>query len=223
MVSPITEHQGIRSAGLERPSPIIAFDFDGTMTVRDSFLTYLRWREGGLAYFLGMLRLGPAALIYLFNRDAERLKVRAVRVFLKGIPREMLEEEAKEFATVAAPMLLRPDALKVWRRYRQEGVRLVIVTASPEIIVAPFARGLGADLLLGTRLAFDEYGRAAGGFVGANCRGQEKVNRLREVFGPDVRLAAAYGDTSGDKEMLTLAEDRFMRLFTGRPGDRIGS
>ena len=221
MVAPITEHQGIRSTGLDRPSPIVAFDFDGTMTVRDTFLTFLRWREGGFGYCMGMLRLWPAALVYLFNRDAERLKVRCVRVFLKGLPREVLEEEAKEFATVAAPMLLRPDALKVWRRYRQEGMRLVIVTASPEIIIAPFARGLGADLLLGTRLEFDADSRVSGGFIGANCRGQEKVNRLREVFGHDMRLSAAYGDTAGYREMLALAEDSYMRLFTGRPGGRM--
>ena len=223
MVNPITEHQSIRTSGLDRPSPIVAFDFDGTLTARDTFLTFLRWREGWLGYWLGMLKLAPAAVVYFFNRKPEPLKIKAVKVFLRGLPREVLDEEAKEFAAAAAPLLLRPDALKIWRRYRQEGVRLVIVTASPETIIAPFARGLGADLLLGTRLAFDSEGRVLGGFVGSNCRGQEKVRRLREVFGDDLHLSAAYGDTAGDKEMLALAEDAFMRLFTGRPGERAGS
>lgn len=223
MVAPITEHQGIRSTGLDRPSPIVAFDFDGTMTVRDTFLTFLRWREGGFGYCMGMLRLWPAALVYLFNRDAERLKVRCVRVFLKGLPREVLEEEAKEFATVAAPMLLRPDALKVWRRHRAEGARMVIVTASPEPIVAPFARGLGADMLIGSRLLYDDEDRVYGALDGRNCRGPEKVRRLRAAFGPDLRLAAAYGDTDGDREMLDMADDSFMRLFTGKPVSTVGA
>ena len=45
----------------------------------------------------------------------------------------------------------------------------------------------------------------------------EKVRRLREVYGEDVRLAAAYGDTSGDREMLRLADEKGYRVFKGRP------
>ena len=92
---------------------------------------------------------------------------------------------------------------------------MVIVTASPETIIAPFARGLGADLLIGTRLEFDENDRFTGRLSGANCRGEEKVRRLREAFGEDVRLEAAYGDTSGDSEMLALADEKGMRVFKG--------
>jgi phosphatidylglycerophosphatase C len=91
----------------------------------------------------------------------------------------------------------------------------VIVTASPETVVAPIARGLGADALLGTRLAFDAGDRITGDFEGENCRGPEKVRRLRAAFGDDVRLEAAYGDTDGDKEMLALAEEQGMRVFNG--------
>ena len=60
--------------------------------------------------------------------------------------------------------------------------------------------------------------RFTGKLDGANCRGAEKVRRLREVFGEDMmRLEAAYGDTSGDKEML--GHDRrnggMKRVFAG--------
>ena len=75
---------------------------------------------------------------------------------------------------------------------------------------------MGADRLIGTRLAFDANERATGELDGANCRGPEKVRRLREVFGDDVRLEAAYGDTDGDREMLTLAEEQGLKVFNGR-------
>jgi phosphatidylglycerophosphatase C len=94
---------------------------------------------------------------------------------------------------------------------------MVIVTATPETVVRPFARILGADMLIGTRLQLDEQGRVTGAFVGANCRGPEKVARLKQVFGEDVTLAAAYGDTSGDREMLQLAEVKGYRVFKGKP------
>ena len=92
-----------------------------------------------------------------------------------------------------------------------------IVTASPEITILPFARALGADNLIGTRLAFDDQDRVTGALDGANCRGREKVVRLKHVFGDDVDLAAAYGDSDGDTEMLAFAKQSGLRVFTRRP------
>ena len=43
----------------------------------------------------------------------------------------------------------------------------MIVTASPETTVEPFARRLGAEALLGTPLTFDAEGRVTGAFDGA--------------------------------------------------------
>ena len=94
---------------------------------------------------------------------------------------------------------------------------MVIVTASPETTVAPFARSLGAHRLIGTVLAVDDSNRVTGAFATPNCRGVEKVRRLREIFGEDVVLAAAYGDTPGDKDMLTLANERGYKVFSGKP------
>ena len=200
-----------------RPGPIVAFDFDGTVTVRDSFRAFLRWRCGLAGYAAGLIRLGPAAAKWLVDRDRARLKAAMVRVFLAGTPRDRLVQEAAEFAVLAAPRLLRPDAVRAWRRHQAEGARLVIVTASPDVTVAPFAHALGADLVLGTRLVYDAQDRVAGGLAGDNCRGQEKVRRLKEAFGEDMVLDAAYGDSAGDREMLAMAREGHMRAFTERP------
>ncbi len=203
---------------LHEGPPLVAFDFDGTLTVRDSFTAFLKWRVSPMRHAIGMVRLFPAALSYVFDRNRGKIKAAAVREFLKGVSLDQLEREARAFAQSQAPRLFRPDALAVWRRWRAKGARLVIVTASPDVIVAPFARGLGADLLIGSRLAIDADDRIAGPLDGANCRGAEKVTRLREIFGDDLSLAAAYGDTSGDREMLAIAHEKGYRIFRGKPG-----
>lgn len=197
--------------------PVVAFDFDGTLTVTDSFGAFLRWRAGPVRWWLGLLRLLPKLAAYLLHRDRGRIKAEAVHEFLAGTPRERLEAEAKRFAETHSRKLLRPDAVAAWKRWRNQRVRLVIVTASPTVLVAPFARGLGADAILGTEIAWDEQGRVVGAFTTPNCRGPEKVVRLRAAFGDDVRVKAAYGDTSGDKEMLAMAEIPGYRVFQGRP------
>lgn len=197
--------------------PIVAFDFDGTLTIKDSFRAFLAWRVGPGRYAAGLFRLTPSLLAYLIHRDRGRLKASATRVFLKGVSRNELDASARHFAEAHARKLLRPDAVRTWKRWQALGAQLVIVTASPEPLVAPFARGLGADLLIGTRLAFDDADRMTGRFDGPNCRGEEKARRLKAVFGPNVRLEAAYGDTGGDKQMLALADDAGFKVFQGTP------
>lgn len=200
------------------PEALVAFDFDGTLTHRDSFIAFLAWRAGTRRWLWGLLKLTPAIVGYAFNRDRGLLKGRFVREFLGGQRVESVEASARQFAQQHAQGLFRPDAVATWRRWRSAGAKVVIVTASPEIIVAPFARGLGADMLIGSRLAVDANGKIRGPLEGANCRAAEKVARLREIFGETVRLKAAYGDTSGDHEMLQIAAERGYRVFTGKPG-----
>jgi phosphatidylglycerophosphatase C len=208
-------HQGERFI-----RPTVAFDFDGTLTVRDSFTAFLRWRAGPIRYAFGMIRLLPAGLAYQFHHDRGRMKAAAARVFLGKMPRAEMESLARKYAEGHARSLFRPDAIKAWRRWQAQGARLIICTASPETLVAPFARGLGADILIGSRLAFDEDERFTGKLDGKNCRGPEKVRRLRAVLGLEAVLEAAYGDTSGDKEMLSIAEERGYRIFRGRPDQK---
>lgn len=197
--------------------PLVAFDFDGTLTWRDSFRAFLAWKSGSGGYALGLAKLAPDAVGWLGHHDRGRLKAAMVRRFLRGARQEDVEAQARAFATDHARDLLRPDALRLWRQWQARNARLIIVTASPEIIVGPFAHGLGADLLIGTRLVIDSDHRLTGDLSGPNCRGPEKVARLRDIFGNDVRLEAAYGDSAGDLEMLALADEAGMKVFGARP------
>ncbi|KQW83983.1 HAD-IB family hydrolase [Brevundimonas sp. Root1279] len=198
-------------------APIVAFDFDGTLTIRDSFTEFLRWRAGAGGWALGLVKLAPAVAVYARDRDRGRIKAASVKEFLKGAPRAELESEAEAFADAVWSQFMRPDALKVWNDWGAKGAHRVIVTASPETTVAPFARRLGAAALLGTQLVFDGDDRVTGAFATANCRGEEKVRRLKAAYGDDVQLAAAYGDTSGDTEMIAIAQEKGFRVFKERP------
>ncbi len=197
--------------------PIVAFDFDGTLTCRDSFVAFLTWRAGFAGFAAGLARLAPDFIAYGGTRDRGALKAALVSRFLGGLSRESLEEDARRFSSAVFDDLIRPDALGCWRDWQARDARVVIVTASPEILVAPFARALGAEILIGTRLAFDARDRLTGALEGPNCRGAEKVIRLRAQLGDDVKLKAGYGDTAGDREMLAMAEIPGFKVFTARP------
>jgi phosphatidylglycerophosphatase C len=197
--------------------PIVAFDFDGTLTIRDSFTAFLRWRAGAADWAVGLVKMAPALTAYIGDRDRGRIMAASVRVFLRDVERTALEAVAERYADQVWGRFMRPDALACWKAWGEKGAHRVIVTASPETTVAPFARRLGAEGLLGTQLMFDAQDRVTGAFAGENCRGEEKVRRLRAAYGDDMTLAAAYGDTSGDTEMIAIAEEKGFRVFTGRP------
>lgn len=209
--------QDLRQSRIKSGQAIVAFDFDGTLTIRDSFTQFLRWKAGPGGWALGLVKLAPALAAYGRDRDRGRIKAASVKEFLAGMDRESLEADAEKFADLVWDRFMRPDALKVWNDWGERGAHRVIVTASPETTVAPFARRLGAEALLGTPLTFDAEGRVTGAFDGANCRGEEKVRRLKAAYGEDLVLTAAYGDTSGDADMLAIAQSPGFRVFTQRP------
>ncbi len=198
----------------EAERPVVAFDFDGTLTCTDSLNALLKWQAGHVGFAFAGIRLIPALLAYAVRPDRGALKAALLRDLWRGRPLDQIEAEAEAFADVAFDRLIRLDALAAWQRWQQEPVTLGIVTASPALTVAPFARRLGADFLIGSELAQNADG-AVTGLDGPNCRGEEKVRRLEALFGPDFTLLAAYGDTGGDREMLARAREGHYRLFRG--------
>jgi phosphatidylglycerophosphatase C len=188
--------------------PLAAFDLDGTLTRRDTLLPFL-YRAVGRdqayrALLASSLPLARAAALGGAHRDLAKAAVLG-RV-LAGVPRAALAEAAESYADHVVAHGLRPDVRARVEWHRSEGHELVLVSASPELYVAPIGRRLGFDDVLATRLEVDADGRLTGRLVGANCRGPEKVARLRQWRGDALVIAYAYGDSAGDREMLALAE-----------------
>ena len=130
-----------------------------------------------------------------------------------------LADAAESYADHVVATGLRPDVRARVEWHRAEGHELVLVSASPELYVAPIGRRLGFDEVLATRLEVDADDRLTGRLVGANCRGPEKVARLQEWRGDNLVVAFAYGDSTGDREMLALAAPgvKVARSWRGRP------
>ncbi len=125
---------------------------------------------------------------------------------LAGRTPESLAASAEAFADEVVAGGLRPDTRERLEWHRNQDHETLIVSASPELYVAPLGQRLGVDAVLATRLEVGPDGRLTGRFSGRNCRGGEKVRRLREHLGPDPVTLFAYGDSRGDRELLALAD-----------------
>ncbi|GAB4296428.1 MAG: HAD-IB family hydrolase [Thiohalomonadaceae bacterium] len=198
--------------------PIVAvFDFDGTITYRDTLLPFLRRLHGWGGVLRGALPLLPTLggfALRLVPRDVakERVLIR----FLTGLSEAELRRLGADYAQQDIPRQVRPQALARLAWHRRQGHRCVVVSASIEHYVAPWARAAGFDDVLATRLAVDDAGRVSGRYDGANCYGAEKVRRLQQLLGTaaDVEIYA-YGDSRGDRELLALADHAYYRTMPG--------
>lgn len=196
---------------------VIAFDFDGTLTWRDSFISFLLYAKSALGVGMSFVAQPSLATDYLKTKDRGMLKSRLLYKLLGPISQDELELLANAFVTAKGMRLFRPDALKAWEDHDRPDRQRVIVTASPQLLVAPFGKLIGADRVIGTRLGFGLDERLQPDLDGPNCRGAEKMCRLREVFGESLDLEAAYGDTAGDREMLAAAKKGYYRVFKAKP------
>lgn len=198
---------------------LAAFDLDGTLTRRDTLLPFLLRAIGPgrtcRAILASSVPLAKAAAFGGRHRD--EAKVVLLQRVLGGLSLEALAESAESFADHVVARNLRPEVRARADWHRTQGHELVLVSASPELYVAPIGRRLGFDAVLATRLEVDEAGNLTGRILGANCRGPEKIVRLREWRGDGVAIAYAYGNSSGDREMLALATTA-ARVSRGRVG-----
>lgn len=189
------------------------FDFDGTITTKDTLFEIIRFQKGSAALYGGLLVLSPLLVLFKLKMITnQRMKEIVLRFFFKNDSLPVFQQLCDDFCRHRLPSLLRPKALNAIAWHQAEGHTVYIVTASAENWVEPWSRTLGIPCL-GSKLEVKD-GRISGLLDGKNCNGDEKVCRIREaVHLTTFETIYAYGDSSGDKEMLALAQHKGFRAF----------
>jgi len=182
---------------------VAVFDFDGTLTGRDSLLVFLRHAVGICRLLWGLLLVSPQVVwSRLRGKARSGAKQRLLQYTLGGRSREWFGHKCSTFA---AASLLRPEMYAEVEKCRASGLIPVIVSASVGEWIYPAADALGIETVVATRLETDSQGFLTGRFDGPNCSGAEKVRRLIQHFGPDVRVEVCYGDSSNDRDIMAIA------------------
>ncbi len=189
------------------------FDFDGTITTKDTLLEFIKFYKGTVPFYKGLLLLSPMLVLFKlkFIRNW-RAKEIMLSFFFSGTPVEDFDAKCVLFAEKIIPSLIRPNALRHLKEHQQNGDKVVIVSASTENWIKPWANSLGVDLI-GTLLEVTD-GKITGKIKGRNCYGAEKVVRVKEYLkGETYDHIYAYGDSSGDNELLKYATHPHYRYF----------
>lgn len=189
------------------------FDFDGTVTTKDSFIDFFVHVYGWKKIFFLFVLFFPLELLYFLKfYPGKKLKELFFSRLIKGWNIERFENEALDYYKNQMPAILKASALKQIELYKSSGADVVLVSASPTQWLKPFTDGLGIDLIA-TELEIKD-GTFSGKIKGENCRGQEKVERIIKKYDLSIyHTVYAYGDSNGDREMLEISTKGFYRVF----------
>ena len=189
-------------------------DFDGTITTKDSLLKFIQYAKGKPAFYTGFLLYSPLLVAYklkiISNQTAKEM---ILNHFFGNMPLSEFEEICKKFSDEVLPALIRPKAAREIEHLKANGADIVIVSASAENWLKYYCQKIGVKWIA-SKLQFNDKESFIGKLNGKNCYGEEKINRIKEMYDlSEYQEIYCYGDSEGDKPMLSLATAAFYKPF----------
>jgi len=184
------------------------FDLDKTVIARASMVAFgPSFQRAGLLSRWLVARALYAQLVYLYlGADAARMarmRTAVLRVIVGWEQASVTQIVEDTLESVIEPIVY-SEALELMRSHQAAGHKVFIVSASPEEIVAPLARFLGADEAIATRARLDDDGCYTGE-VEFYAYGAGKVDAMQRAArrdGIDLEASWAYSDSITDEPML---------------------
>lgn len=190
---------------------IALFDFDGTVTTRETFPDFIRQAVPPKRLALGKLLLAPLVLGYRAGVvSGTTVRASIVKFGFTGLPASDVECAGAAFAQDVLPTLLRADVMDRIAWHKAQGATVAVVSGGFDVYLAPWCDTHGLALLC-SRLEHVD-GILTGRYLGPQCVGEEKAARIRAAY--DLWRYAqihAYGDTPEDRAMLALATHKTYR------------
>lgn len=166
-----------------------------------------------MPFYIGFLLNSPYLIAYKLKLISnQRAKEKVLSYFFKNMPVKEYQDKCEAFTKTVIPFLLREKATYQLEKMKKDGFEIVIVSASPENWIQHWCDKNGLKLIATILQIRDN--QITGKIDGKNCHALEKVRRIKELYNLDeYEEIYAYGDTSGDKPMLQLANHAFYKPF----------
>lgn len=194
---------------------IYAFDFDGTLTTKDTLLEFIRFAKGKGRMLGGFLLFSPLLILMKLHLYPNgRAKQKLFSWFFKGMTTDEFDHLCQSFAQQNRQLLRPAGEEKIRRILEEEGNTVLVISASIDSWVRPFFDEISEKIqVTGTQIEIKDN-RLTGRFSTKNCYGKEKVNRLKAFF-PERKTyeLIAFGDSNGDRELLAYADKGFYKPF----------
>lgn len=192
---------------------IAFFDFDGTISTRDSLWCFLQHTFGS-RLVLKLAQASPYIILYkakLMRNDVA--KANMFRVMFGDIAATDFDEYGHSYSRESIDDIIKQSALEKIQWHKDQGHEVVVVSASLKNWLQPWCDKQDVQLLC-TQFK-ENNGKMKWEFNPANCHGPAKVDCIKSQYDLEqFDKIYAYGDSSGDTEMLAIADEPHYRVFT---------
>ncbi len=186
------------------------FDFDGTLTTRDTTLLFVFYVTGKIkGTWIFVTNIIQLSLAILEMQDWVSVKEKIFKQAFTN--RTALEIEAKgnEFGKKIVPKILNDNVYKEMKQLQRGGYEIVLLSASCRVWLQQWCKDEGIELVC-TELIV-ESDRYTGKISGKNCYGKQKVDALQSVYYLQSTVSIiAYGNHKSDLYYMRLAQQAFM-------------
>lgn len=193
------------------------FDFDHTLTDRDSLLPFLFYINGFWKTICQLIFLIPLFFGFVLGLvSRQKTKEKILQLSIGGKSWKEVHEFGKRYAEEKLDGYLKPEAMHRLAWHQRQGHHCLLVSASLEFYLEAWAKRHGFETVLASRLELTPDKRITGNLEGLNCWGEEKKRRLLEyldVQNENQMELFVYGDSQGDRAILAIANFPFYRKF----------
>lgn len=201
----------LKSKSVEFENAIAIFDLDGTLTRKDTFLAYLLTIGVRKRRFKSLAKLVIWCGMYLVRWKKDyKLKEQLVKEFISPFKDDIILEQTEWFIANWLPRNLHPVGYQLLQAHKEQGHRIILLSASPNIYVDAIARKLGIAEVICTKMKFENH-HWLGQIEGHNCKGVIKrieIIELLQTEKPPLN-SYAYGDSKSDKHILSWVQNGF--------------
>lgn len=181
------------------------FDFDGTLYLKDSFTGFIFYALSKRHIVRKGLKILPwIQAYYLRLYPAHAMRPRLFHSMFQDISVDTLQNLAQEYVQLLTQKL-EPHLLQQLRLHQQRGDRVVLVSASVDVYLAPLCKCLNIELIC-TETEI-QHGRFTGAYRSQDCSVTQKKWRILQRYHlEDYQAIYAYGNSKEDLAMLSLAD-----------------
>lgn len=190
------------------PTAFAFFDFDDTLAKGDSIFPYLLYCiRRGYAPRWQLLKAAAGFLRWKIQPSSGRAVKEWTLSFIKGHTVAEMDDLARDFFRDVQQKRFFADAAPELFRLRQQGMKLVVVSASSDLYMRVLPEFLPVDAVIST--VCETADGCYTGKIGKNCKGEEKVRRIEAWLAENAmsirkEASAGFGDSPSDAPMLLL-------------------
>jgi HAD superfamily hydrolase (TIGR01490 family) len=183
---------------------LAVFDLDGTITTKDTMFEFIKYTHGTLHLCIALLYISPLYILTLLGvYQKEKMKEALLSFLYKNWLSEKITVMGNSFAEKQIPLMLNNDIYSKLLQHKENGDRVIILTASCSIWVEAWCKNEQLELI--SSILQIKNGVVTGKLYGLNCHGKEKVVRLAKYVNYKNYNMYAYGNAPSDTPFIELA------------------